>query len=625
MATTLSFISPGGTSHTVTIDKGNDTLIGTPEPFIIEEDDDPDMFKPIRETTGYINFIDDGTKWESLLPANATDIQVRCGSFFGFVIPQTYGGRFLYGPSEFSLAIGCPLRALASYKLSYNMISGATITFNALLEKLVSSFPSSASVSILVSNNYYVSTYLTLKVQWALLFEMDDESGGFVPKYNNLEILENICKFFGFTAHSVGSTIRLTAMDNNPATYIPVASFLLADTNSTVELIQGVGLVKIKAKVSGENPFEFAFDQILDENLQITPLYTYGRLYHGNGYVAYYLTTVETPTLAGVTLPTSYSFHDFDFNVYGGFFYHLSVVSTDHEDYDPYNKSWSSVMRFEKLSDPSTYTMDDLSDSAVFTLNRRVFVCGGYVQIKGRAFFFANDVNDYEETSPDCTIVAMFRIGDMYFNGVTFEQYNGSGEIPHFTIYSKNGVLGKREWQPAYWSQISYLTDGYDIPITESMEGEVEFAIGPALTIDGKNLIFIENINVSYHRDSGYRSKSDKTYISEGGNFDEDYEIEPIFCTDTERMKYGSELIVGTNGFYGAKNGEDHIEQVVADRIAAHRNGVYKVLTLNLREGDAAYNISQPCIVIYGGDNYQCLSVSKNPAAGVTTVKLVKL
>lgn len=53
-------------------------LMGGENPFVTQEDDDTDIFKPLRAQTGYIRLIDtDGTLLESIIPSNNTQHLVR--------------------------------------------------------------------------------------------------------------------------------------------------------------------------------------------------------------------------------------------------------------------------------------------------------------------------------------------------------------------------------------------------------------------------------------------------------------------------------------------------------------------------------------------------------------------
>lgn len=631
MATTLTFKSLSGATQVITIGKGNGTLIGAPEPFVVQEDDDVDPFAPIRTTTGYVNFIDNGSVWKTLLPASATDVTVECDGFFGFAVPQTYGGQFMYGYSEYSLAVACPLCAMASFKLSYNDNATSLITFGDLLDLLIADFDQNLGISIV---NDMGSGYTDLKVQWALLFDGDPDTG-YRVKYNNLEILENICKFFGRTARSVGRTIQLRATDIFYGDSYSVTEFKLADTSSTEELVQGVGLVKITSKVTDASDefFKLGFDEILEENIKKTGLYAFGAPFAGNGYVVYYLSTVEAQILANVVLPQYYYFADsaFVFSVNNCTFFEMFTESSQAIDDDAYNKAWRPTLRFIKLPDPSSFSLTDFSYSASFANSRQTYFSGGYIEITGRAYHIDNmggSNGDYAQSTPESQIVAVLRIGDWYYNGSEFEEHVGGipeGDvIPHFVIKTSEGNFGKMIWR-SEWGLPSYFEDKYIIPINGELEGIISFCIGPVLTIDGEDTLLIENISLTYHRDTGYRTKTEQTYTAQGGSFSEDVSIDSIFATDTSRMKYGPELVVGSNGFYGTHEGEENIEQLVADRIATMRNKNRHVLTLNLRYDDPLYNINPPYKIAYGGKQYYSISVSKNTARGAKTVKFFEV
>ena len=63
MAYSISFKSlRAGTVYTVNIGSGigDVALKGAAQPFVTQEDDDEDMFTPIRTQSGYLRIVDDG-------------------------------------------------------------------------------------------------------------------------------------------------------------------------------------------------------------------------------------------------------------------------------------------------------------------------------------------------------------------------------------------------------------------------------------------------------------------------------------------------------------------------------------------------------------------------------------
>lgn len=98
------------------------TLTGSDEPFTTQEDDDEDVFAPIRTQSGYLRVIDyDGTLLEQLIPSNNTErlvvlMQTTNGTetlrWRGFLQAQAYTQPWLDGATEIELPVKSELGAL---------------------------------------------------------------------------------------------------------------------------------------------------------------------------------------------------------------------------------------------------------------------------------------------------------------------------------------------------------------------------------------------------------------------------------------------------------------------------------------------------------------------------------
>ena len=104
-------------------------LKGSEEPFTTDEDDDEDMFAPIRTQSGYFRIVDDGKAVNangqevvfdisSLYPVTATDRPVTLTDgqgnvvWQGFMQSQTFGSELYGNPQQYEFPIQCPIAAL---------------------------------------------------------------------------------------------------------------------------------------------------------------------------------------------------------------------------------------------------------------------------------------------------------------------------------------------------------------------------------------------------------------------------------------------------------------------------------------------------------------------------------
>ena len=74
----IPFTSLAGTNYELRIGTGTrQTLKGAAQPFVTEEDDNDDMFFPIRLQTGYVRINDTAGIWKNLMPATAVSLPVE--------------------------------------------------------------------------------------------------------------------------------------------------------------------------------------------------------------------------------------------------------------------------------------------------------------------------------------------------------------------------------------------------------------------------------------------------------------------------------------------------------------------------------------------------------------------
>jgi hypothetical protein len=634
MAMTLSFVGLDGSGHTVTIGKGSGQLVGTPTPFVIQEDDNTDMMLPLRKKSGYINFLDTSGIWQSLIPASSTDITVECDDFFGFVCPDTYGGRFLYRPAEFSLAVVCPLSVLSSFKLSYSAWTQPTLGFEDLIGLIVGQLSTETGVNFgyqwIDGNHANCPDFSHLKIQWEALFDSDDDYAA-AAKYNNEELLSHICEFLGVTCRCNSTTFVLVAVDTGTFSSVSASDFLLADVESTEEVIQGYGIVKVKGSINEETLIDIPYSRITNQNLQLQGVTCHSWAYNGNGVVVYFMRNISGTGEWGM-IPQQYDFNDISYDSNGNDFKEIWIDNQATSiDNDPYGKEWRCVIESinRRESNPSAFVLHNLNEISLFTGKKKKFASGGYIEITGRSHYFdrpSSGSSNFNDETPKINMVATLRIGDMWFNGTSWEQ-TPSNRIPYFCLWSDGGVLGKMVWASQSGAPASFFEAGYKIPVIEGMGGVVEIGIGPCLAIDGnKDYVYIESLNVIYHRDTGYR---DKTSISRTASnstpFADSKDVDTIFCQDSDQMKAGPELLVYDNArYYGSQNGDTDLMQNLANRIAAIGSKSRHVINLNLRNSDPVAAVGPGDTVSYNSKTYYPLAISKDPGRGMTTVKLVE-
>jgi hypothetical protein len=213
------------------------TLTGAENPFVTQEDDDNDIFTPIRIQTGYLRVIDqtvDGSLLESIIPSNNTQKLVRLytgtwdNSFTtftdgvikwqGFLCAEAFTQEWDDNIKVLEFPIKSLLGALedvhlpdAAANYEENIANLIVMSFNELHVE-----PDSIVVSSQMSNA--LDDLLKMLVQYLIFFgeETINNEG---DSYNQLvgvsfaEALSYVCSLYGLTMRESGTTISLSAYD----------------------------------------------------------------------------------------------------------------------------------------------------------------------------------------------------------------------------------------------------------------------------------------------------------------------------------------------------------------------------------------------------------------------------
>lgn len=231
-----------GTTYTLEIGGGSGTAVqlsGATEPFVTEEDRNEDQFQPIRTQSGSFrivdnmrdydgNIIDSNTLedwWKDLVPAKDSDRPVRLVhttnnatvvDWQGFMQSQTFSGVLYGDPQEREFPVTCPLSVLAGEDIDFN---AGLQNFAYLLKEVCDTIDTKSGNmvhidTILVQGGADAQAWLLTKIDWQN-FAQEDSNGILRAKYSLYEVLEDMCRFWGWTARTKGTTLYLTAADDS--------------------------------------------------------------------------------------------------------------------------------------------------------------------------------------------------------------------------------------------------------------------------------------------------------------------------------------------------------------------------------------------------------------------------
>ena len=210
-------------------------LKGGAAPFVTEEDGDDDPFSPVRTQTGTLRIIDDGYaadgvtafNWKDFVPSVAAERPITLThtvnnttvvDWQGFIQSQDFSGTLYGNPQERKFPIHCALEVLKSQQPSTTDIQKHNFAY--LLNLLESTAETLTGNVIgfdtfIIQGNADAQQWLCKQFEWMnFLSENDNEDEEITPAYNLFEILEDACKFWGWTCRSQGRTLYLTCYDD---------------------------------------------------------------------------------------------------------------------------------------------------------------------------------------------------------------------------------------------------------------------------------------------------------------------------------------------------------------------------------------------------------------------------
>lgn len=211
-------------------------LHGAARPFETTESDDDDILIPIRSQTGYLRIVDDGYgnqsnsrvafDWKDLLPNTDTDRPVVLTHEYngetvidwqGFMQAQNFSGTLYEKPQLREYPIHCALSPLEGIDMMYQ--NKEIKNFAYLLQFVVNGIsnlsggnattPGKVHIEkIIVQGGDDAREWLLKRIDWQS-FADTEEDGSMKARYSVLSALEEMCRFWGWTARTFGSTLYL--------------------------------------------------------------------------------------------------------------------------------------------------------------------------------------------------------------------------------------------------------------------------------------------------------------------------------------------------------------------------------------------------------------------------------
>jgi hypothetical protein len=304
----------GDAPYVVTIGGGTGTAIPLQpgeQPFTTQESDDEDMFCPIRTQTGYLRIVDNGKDangnafdWKDLIPATDTSRPVTLTQggttlWQGFMQAQDFGSVLYGNPQEREFPVQCVLSVLGGSDINYTQT--AIQNFAYLLKQIVDAIPSACRpTEFYIQGGTEAQQWLLKKIDWQNF--VSEDADGLTARFTMYQCLEDMCRFWGWTARTKGTTMYLTCADDsnqttwlrltygqlgNLATYtsgtIPgdpsyifeteaLTGDIFASVNNDEYVQRGYNEAEVTADINGADDYIVEpFDELLEKDMKDQP------------------------------------------------------------------------------------------------------------------------------------------------------------------------------------------------------------------------------------------------------------------------------------------------------------------------------------------------------------------
>lgn len=678
MAYTQNFKSLGGTIYTVNVPNASpsDTPPLAAVPFETEEDGETDMFKPVRTQSGYLRMVStDLASWRAFIPANAVAQPIFLTSsgnvlWCGYIQTGTYGMAWPATFEDIEMPLICPLSILDSYDIEASP-SGLpqVVTIGQLLNYIfskITGFSFTIYVNFHASATSYVNNWLNYKILWRNLL---DDNDGLAGRFSCLQVLEELCKFFGWTCRMCGNNIYFTsitdaarngsfqcctiaALANSSRTFeSPVSMSVVsitnqfADNSQDEEYIPGCKSATVNAEL---NPYD-VLEEVPDDDIQKQYKYNtpvlgererwstqnveeYFLIQPNNGQSTYTYEDADVKIESRVITPVTQA-AGFEGACYG------RLIISDYNTHADEKRSWRTF--FECFRGKNHAAQTSLS-TPLFSIESQsaYIITGGVIYIKFKGEPGAESVF----TLPiPMQALCMLRIGTSssdykYWNGSSWVSESALSTRTFTLTFDKDGVIDTATSSSA----IDY--EGYGASLDNvAMLGKVYFAvidviptrISDVLSLNG--YLPLVDLEIGIERLNEDTEVNDVNYNATGGAFPEKVTVDTIFCTDKTKtisgksckcqlgygMLFSDTGVVDTIAFGSGVTQKP--EQRMANLIAAYGQQVKRSVSLNLRT-DLIGSVTPANTCSFDGSTsgFYPIAINHSWRDDITTLKLMQ-
>lgn len=606
------------------------TLIGGAQPFSTQENDDEDEFTPIRTQTGYLRIVDTGKdangnafNWKDLVPVSNTSRPVTLThtsgnstvtDWVGYMQPQTFSGTLHGNPQQREFPICCALTVLQAF--DFDPGSASLLSFGEVLSDIFEK--TGDFTDVVLQGGNVLDGWLQKKFSTRNLLDADD-TDHIVSKYSYYNVLEDICRFFGWTCRQSGTLAVFTCADDTlRQSFLQYSTMDLYYTGQgstgygTVVNWQSLALGNIFASTNLDDQIEpgirkatITADINESPDVMEVPYDDIAEIYAGNAVTqstygtqtTKYLFTKKEAVANEHTL--TFPWNTIEFGPGGSFVddgvtYYYFASEHIYEYFEEalnYKHSYNFTTNIYVQGDhPNDGFLMKLKTRSGYALSN------GMIVISARSYIDAYDTNnDYAHITyiGMGSLYATLKVGDKYWNGTAWQSSWARFEIP---IGVENGAVGDQGTGGIINNRTltSNFPDyeGFGVPVPGSMGGIVEFTIDGFYDaaypyLHGQRGLAVEDLKVQFLRPTTPNQQNKNIYQSSGSNqFTDERNIDLIFATDNNNQ-FGCGIILNADGSYCSgidypDSSTQHPEQHTANRMGTYYNTTRRLMRLDV-------------------------------------------
>lgn len=623
-------------------------LMGGAQPFSTSEDQDEDMFTPVRTQSGYIRIVDNGKdadgndfNWRDMLPLTDTDRPVtltkKVGNNWvvvwqGFMQAQNFGSTLYGNPQEHELPIQCVLTVTQGTDINYEQ--KAIQNFAYLLKQIVDSIPDGfRPTSYVVQGGAHAQQWLMKCIDW-MNFSEEDNDGVLEARYTMFECLEDMCRFWGWTARTHGQTMYLMCPDdtveqslltltyselgtmaggtsagttNGSMQSVSISGDVFASIDNQDAMMRGFNKSVVSANAGdGNSDIDFDNDQLIDEMTGMGWQFPFVVIDSNLKYTVYItndLTSFSQAKMSGAVRTNYGSFNRMNITVNG----------------DRDNSTETSIVRIKK-SGPSNLGSNVNPYVTIETLYEHAFG-DGFIELSGTIYRKGEryqNTDDMSSTVGRNTMIMRLGIGktrnsaywwtsNVSCGGAWFGP--GQPDVMYFKCTIGNGDEKFRVLTPG--GTYVWITR---IPVNSAIAGKifVDFLGSNDLdAIDGEKQFDISNFSLKFTRNENYLSdyaptrderENRREYTSKNQNrVRNEWNRDMIYASDN-KMVFGYGVLINADysyfkGFQYVQSGplvfpENHLAKRVTDYCATSKRKIEADLRANVYVGAFISDIS---------------------------------